>query len=514
MCDDRVGITQDVLDILVGYEIDLRGIEIDPSGKIYLHFPSIDFTDFQDLMPRIRRIPGIEDVRTAAALPIERERNQLGALLNTLPEPVFSVDAKGYILLVNEVTLSILGDQKDDIVGKHINDVVMGYNIQRWLDKTPAEPFHCKVKLQQQEYVSELLPVMVSGDRPEEVNLAGAVVLLKSEFRLGQQMNVLSDSDDDLFDTISINSQPMKKLVKEARRMAQLDAPMIIFGETGTGKELLANACHKASRRADKGFLVLNCASIPDNVAETELFGYGPGAFGSTESKSGLLEQAQGGTILLDEVGDMSFALQSKLLRLLQDGSFRRIGDEKEVTIDVRFICTTHKDLSQMVREKTFREDLYYRLNVFNLTVPALRDRKSDVLPLALLFIKKHAVRHGIPLPTLSKSCSEYVQKYPWPGNVRQLDNVIFRAMSLLDSNVLERQHLQLPAASSTINLFDEMTMGTLEQEVKRFEMNLLRSLYPSYPSTRQLAKKLGLSHTAIANKLREYGINKSDVKM
>ena len=143
--------------------------------------------------------------------------------------------------------------------------------------------------------------------------------------------------------------------------------------------------------------MVLNCASIPDNVAETELFGYGPGAFGSAEAKMGLLEQAQGGTLLLDEVGDMSHALQSKLLRLLQDGKFRRIGDEKEVVVDVRFICTTHKDLSQMVREKEFREDLYYRLNVFNLTIPALRDRKADVLPLALQFIKSHALRHGIP---------------------------------------------------------------------------------------------------------------------
>lgn len=513
-CDDRLGITQDVLDILVGYEIDLRGIEIDPVGKIYLHFPSIDFSDFQDLMPKIRRIPGVEDVRTAPALPIERERNQLGAVLNTLPEPVFSIDPKGFILLANDVTSSIIGLEKQNIHGKHISDLVTGYNIQRWLDKGPSEPLHCKVKLHQQDYVTELLPVRVSGDRVGESVLAGAVVLLKSEFRLGQQINALSDSENDLFESVSAKSLPMKKLVNEARRMAQLDAPLIIFGETGTGKELLANACHKASRRADQPFMVLNCASIPDNVAETELFGYGPGAFGSAEAKMGLLEQAQGGTLLLDEVGDMSHALQSKLLRLLQDGKFRRIGDEKEVVVDVRFICTTHKDLSQMVREKEFREDLYYRLNVFNLTIPALRDRKADVLPLALQFIKSHALRHGIPLPTLSKSCSEYIQRYPWPGNVRQLDNVIFRALSLLESNVLERQHLQLPAASSTINLFDEMTMGTLEQEVKRFEMNLLRSLYPSYPSTRQLAKKLGLSHTAIANKLREYGINKNDVKI
>ena len=145
----------------------------------------------------------------------------------------------------------------------------------------------------------------VEGDRVGESVLAGAVVLLKSSLDY-QQISALSDSENDLFESVSAKSLPMKKLVNEARRMAQLDAPLIIFGETGTGKELLANACHKASRRAEQPFMVLNCASIPDNVAETELFGYGPGAFGSAEAKMGLLEQAQGGTLLLDEVGDMS----------------------------------------------------------------------------------------------------------------------------------------------------------------------------------------------------------------
>ena len=306
----------------------------------------------------------------------------------------------------------------------------------------------------------------------------------------------------------------MKKAVREATRMAELDGPILILGETGTGKEMLAKACHEASRRASGEFLALNCASLPDSVAETELFGYAPGAFGQPEGKAGILEQAQGGTLFLDEVGDMSRQLQSKLLRVLQNGSFRRVGAVSEVNVDVRIVCTTQKDLNKLVEEGVFREDLYYRLNVLSLVVPPLRERKSDIIPLADRFIKQHSLKLGRRAPKLSKSCVEYLMSYPWPGNVRQLENALYRALSLLEGNEMGKEHVQLPSSTSNVSFVPEEFEGSLEDEVKRYEKSLLRRLYPFYPSTRQLAKKLGLSHTAIANKLREYGINKKTVKL
>lgn len=512
-CQDRLGIAQDVLDILVKYSIDLRGIEVDKTGKIYLNFPNIEFEEFTHLMPEIRKLQGVDDVKKIPFMPIEREKKQLRALLEILPDPVFSVDTKGKILLANESVTASLEQDDNALKGKEVAELVKGFNFNKWLNTKKITMETQRVKFVEQDYVADMLPILVAESADSQV-LAGAVIMLKSEYRLGQQLHAFNQSQEDGFTHIQATSTSMKRVIREAKKMAELDAPILIFGETGTGKELLAKACHQASRREGSPFLALNCASIPDNVAETELFGYGPGAFGGNETKSGLFEQAKGGTLFLDEVGDMSPHLQAKLLRVLQGGSFRRIGDEKEVETDVRIVCATQKDLGQMVADGLFREDLYYRLNVLSLVLPALRERKQDIIPLAEAIIRQHAVKLGRRPPKLNKSCVEFLSSYPWPGNIRQLENALYRAVSLLDGKELSKEHIQLPSCAGTINYISEDFDGTLEQEVKRFEKDLLRRMYPSYPSTRQLAKKLGLSHTAIANKLREYGINRKTVKV
>ncbi|MBU3017289.1 transcriptional regulator TyrR [Paraglaciecola agarilytica] len=512
-CQDRLGITQDVLDILVSHEVDLRGIEINEMGKIYLSFPNMDFEEFQHLMPKIRKIEGIDDVKTIPFMPLEREQNQLRALLQTLPDPVFSVDTKGRILLINDAVTVSLETARESLIGVEIDELVKGFNATRWLESKKITSLTQKVRFIEQNYLADILPVMVPDSGGEPI-LAGAVFILKSEQRLGQQLTVFHEASLDSFMSIQASSKIMKKVVREAKRMAELDGPIMLYGETGSGKELIAHACHEASRRKDANFLVLNCASLPDNVAETELFGYAAGAFGQSSGKEGLLELAQGGSLFLDEVGDMSPQLQAKLLRVLQDGKFRRVGDTKEVKVDVRFICTTQKDLAQLVQEGRFREDLYYRLNVLSLGIPPLRERKMDIIPLAETFLKQHSLTLGRKVPKLTKSCVDYIQAYPWFGNVRQLENVLYRAVSLLEGNDLGKEHIQIPSSGNAMSFVSEDFEGSLDEEVKRYEKSILQRLYPSYPSSRLLAKKLGLSHTAIANKLRDYGINKKSVKI
>lgn len=512
-CQDRLGITQDILDILVTHEIDLRGIEIDEVGKIFLNFPTIEFEDFRHLMPKIRRIAGIEDVKTTAFMPGERERNQLSAILRTLPDPVFSIDDRCRILMCNEAVVSGLEMPFHQLEGLEIAEFVKGFNFSRWMGDPDNQAASTKVKFIQQDYLADILPVVVPDGDNKSI-FAGGVVILKSEIRLGQQFSAFHQADSDCFDHFITESPGMCKVVKEAKQIADLDAPVLIFGETGTGKEMIAKACHQASRRGEREFLVLNCASLPDSVAETELFGYAAGAFNQPEGKAGLLELAAGGTILLDEIADMSSQLQAKLLRVLEHNEFRRVGDTKPVAVDVRFICTTCRDLGQLVEEGAFRKDLYYRLNVLNLVLPSLKERRKDILPLAETFIAQHSGKLGRRPAKLSKSCVEFLQQYPWPGNVRQLQNALFRALSLLHGNEISKEDIQLPSCAPSVTYIDENFDGTLDEEVKKFERDLLKRLYPSYPSTRQLAKKLGLSHTAIANKLREYGINKGTVKL
>ncbi|WP_231916741.1 transcriptional regulator TyrR [Rheinheimera sp. SA_1] len=514
-CQDRVGIAQEVLNILVHYQIDLRGIEVDPLlGRMYVAFPGIDFEKFQELMAKIRRIPGVDDVRTTSFLPSEREHNELSTLLKTLPDGVIAIDTKANVTIINDAALQALSVASEDILGQSLANMVKGFNFLRWLESDDVLAQTRRFEIHGKRFIADVLPVMVPDDSGHET-LAGAVINLKSESRLGEQMVVFKKGDQESFNSLHANSNVMRKVVREAKKMAQLDAPILIMGETGTGKELLARACHGGSSRAGKPFLAVNIAAMPDNVAESELFGYGPNAFpGTVEGKKGIFEQANKGTVFLDEVGEMSRELQTKLLRFLQDGSFRRIADENEVRVDVRVICTTQKDLPGLVQEGKFREDLYYRLNVLTLALPPLRDRKQDIVPLSEYFISRFSARLGRKAPRMTETCAQFVQQYPWPGNVRQLENALYRAVTLLEGYELDKEQLQLPSYTNDFGYLEKDFDGTLDEAVKRFEANLLRKLFPAYPSSRQLAKKLGLSHTAVANKLREYGINRKSVKI
>ena len=508
-CEDRLGLTRELLDRLVEHNIDLRGIEIDTSGIIYLNFPELEFRDFQHLMPEIRRIPGVYDVKTIPYMPSEREHHEIEALLKALPDLVFSLDSKGRVTQANQAALTTLALPPDEVRGVAIASLVKGFSFGRWLESGEIKPQTCKLSLGGEEYLGDLMPLFVAEEKGKQA-LAGAVVVLKSARRVGMHFSALHAVEVGGFEHLQAESQKMKEVLVQAAKLAMQDAPLLIVGETGTGKELLARACHGASLRSSHPFMALNCAAMPDNVAESELFGYAPGAFGNnTEGKRGVLELASGGTLMLDEIGDMSPHLQTKFLRVLQDGVFRRVGDEQEVRVNVRFICTTQKQLLDLVHEGTFREDLYYRLNVLSLNLPPLRERKADIMALAQQFVSRFASELQRPRPRFTRNMAEYLTAYRWPGNVRQLRNCLYRAMTLLEGDEIGPEHVDLPVAADAMPLIDEWFEGGLDEAVKRFESRLLERLYPAFPSTRQLAKRLGVSHTAIANKLREYGIGK-----
>ena len=510
-CKDRVGIAQEVLGIFVEREIDLRGIELKHSGKIFVNIPDLDFSELQSFMPQLRLIDGVEDVKTTPFMPSERERNELATLIKTFPDPFVSIDAKGIIRVVNDVAVSIMGAAQKEIIGEHISQWLKGFNFTRWLEGDDVLAQTRRMKFLDEDFVADILPIHVWDETGANV-LAGAVLILKSEARLGQQISAFKQPSESIFAGIQASSSAMRKVIREAKRMVMLDSAMLLVGETGTGKELLAKACHEASERADKPFMTLNCATLPDDAAESELFGIG--APGLETSKRGLLEIADGGTLFLDEVGEMSPKLQTKLLRVIQNGSFRRVDDECEINIDIHFISSTSKDLLQLVASGDFREDLYYRLNVLGLNLPPLRERRSDIIPLAEFFIAQSGQRVGKYRLVMDDDCRDFIEHYPWPGNVRQLENVLIRAVSVLEGDVITTAHLQLPAYTREHGYLEQEFEGTLEAAVKNYEADILRKLYPAYPSTRQLAKKLGLSHTAVANKLREYDINKKTVKI
>ncbi|MBL4910925.1 MAG: transcriptional regulator TyrR [Alteromonadaceae bacterium] len=510
-CHDRVGMGEKVLGIFVEHDINVRGIELKQPGRIFINIPDLEFSELQRFMPQLRLIKGVGDVKTAPYMPSERERNELETLIKTFPDPFISIDVKGNVLLVNNAAQFAISSDFAEIKGEHVSNWLKGFNFSRYLEADEVLAQTRRLKFLDDDFVADIMPIHVTDESDKQV-LAGAMLILKSEARLGQQINAFKQSNDSGFSHIQASSSAMRKVIREAKRMAQLESSMLITGETGTGKELLARACHNASDRHDKPFMMLNCASLPDEAAESELFG-SIDKMGESP-KRGIFELADGGTIFLDEIGEMSAKLQIKLLRVIQDGSFRRIDDEQEITVNVRIICSTNKDLLSLVASGDFREDLYYRLNVLGLNLPSLRERRNDIIPLAEFFVAKSGQKTGKHHLTFSESCREFIEHYPWPGNVRQLENVLIRAVSLLEGDTLSTSHLQLPAYTRERGYLEQDFEGTLDEAVKNFEANLLRKLYPAYPSTRQLAKKLGLSHTAIANKLREYNINKKTVKI
>src|SRR6202044_1068434 len=230
-----------------------------------------------------------------------------------------------------------------------------------------------------------------------------------------------------VFDDLIGKSPEMRQVIRLGQRAAQSNIPILIEGESGVGKELVARAIQGSSERAGKPFVTVNCGAIPENLIESILFGHEKGSFtGASDKHLGKFQEADGGTLFLDEIGELRLDMQVKLLRALQEGEVDPVGSKRPVKVDVRIISATNRDLGQMVKENTFREDLYYRLNVFPVTVPSLRNRPSDIQPLARFFIERFAAEENKPIAGMTAEASSLIERFDWPGNVRQLENTIF----------------------------------------------------------------------------------------
>jgi two-component system response regulator FlrC len=307
-----------------------------------------------------------------------------------------------------------------------------------------------------------------------------------------------------------------QRLAELARRVAASDCTVLIVGESGTGKEVLARFIHRHSTRADAAFIAVNCAAIPENMLEAMLFGYERGAFtGAHSAHAGKFEQAQLGTLLLDEVTEMPIGLQAKLLRVLQEREVERLGGRMPIELDVRVLATTNRRLRAEVAAGRFREDLYYRLAVFPLVVAPLRERRDDVLPLAMMLLASRC-RPGERIPALSAAAAHLLLTYTWPGNVRELDNLLQRARILVNGPVIEPEHIQFELANEPVTAqavrLDTRESSGLAASLNQTECQLiLDALRAGDTSRRAVAERLGISPRTLRHKLarlREAGVN------
>ncbi|WAH57824.1 sigma-54-dependent transcriptional regulator [Pseudomonas silvicola] len=492
---DRVGITQEVLALLGARNLNLDAVEMVPPN-VYIDAPTLSPRVLDELRDALLSVGGVQSVSVVDILPGQRRHLQLDALLAAMTDPVLALDSAGKVLLANPALISLYGREP---AGESVTELFQDPNL---LDTLLDQGFRLPLR-----------EVSVNGETllldATPITDAGALLTLYPPNRIGERLAALHHDHAEGFDSLLGDSPAIRTLKARAQRVATLDAPLLIQGETGTGKELVARACHAISARHSAPFLALNCAALPENLAESELFGYAPGAFTGAQrgGKPGLMELAHQGTVFLDEIGEMSPYLQAKLLRFLNDGSFRRVGGDREVKVNVRILSATHRDLEKMVSEGAFREDLFYRLNVLNLEVPPLRERGQDILLLARSFMQQACTQIQRPICRLAPATYPALLGNRWPGNVRQLQNVIFRAAAICEGPLVDIGDLDI-AGTSVARQASDGEVDSLEQAVDDFEKALLQKLYVSYPSTRQLATRLQTSHTAIAHRLRKYGIS------
>jgi DNA-binding NtrC family response regulator len=324
----------------------------------------------------------------------------------------------------------------------------------------------------------------------------------------------LNEREQQIFEELVGGTPAMRRVVELIRKVAPTDSSVLLMGESGTGKEVVANTVHRLSARQDQPFIAINCAALPEQILESELFGHVKGSFtGADSDKTGLFEEADGGTLFLDEVGDMALVSQAKLLRVLQNGEIRRVGDTNVRHVDVRILAATNRDLVDDVREKRFREDLYFRLNVFQIIIPPLRERPDAIAALTREFLKRYNRKYGKSIMQIDDGAWAMLQSYPYPGNVRELESTIAHAVIMADGDHIgiidlpdavrygERPRLGLP------HLRDDTLVTIQEMEKQLIE----RALAKLKGNQTEVAKALGISRSTLWRKLKEYDISRSE---
>ena len=461
----------------------------------------------------------ISEIKTLEAQlsALRSANNELNEIIELSADGLVSLDHNGMILRMNRAYEEIVGIKAEDFIGKparriqeggHLPDLVSNYVLK---DLKPRNIF---VKLKNREVLLTGRPVF---------NEQGALIRVVANIRDMTELNHLRTSLKSFhelthryeteiqrlrareFDTEIIGHSPaVKRSLELAIQASMVDSTALIYGETGTGKDLFAKTIHRLSQRAAGPFIAINCSALPETLLESELFGYDPGAFtgAQREGKIGLFEAAQKGTVVLDEISEVPLAIQVKLLRVIQEKRLRRLGSRQEKEIDIRIIAASNKDLKELIRTGRFREDLYYRLNVIKITIPPLRERREDIPLLAAYFLeafnKKFARRKQLTPQMIAT-----LTAHDWPGNVRELENVMERFTVLSEDMCLEGGAVVVADIPAERRRAPEA--AGLRDQVAAAERDILLNAYRECGSTRKMARKLNISQATIVRKLRKH---------
>nr|WP_027363706.1 sigma 54-interacting transcriptional regulator [Desulfotruncus alcoholivorax] len=457
-------------------------------------------------------------------LKIKRIQGELSTILNSVQEAVEVAGKDGIIKYVNPAFVRITGIPAEERIGQNLLEVSPDGALAMAL-RTGKNVFGHRTKVggSNAEVISNASPIIIDG------SLEGAVVVfqhftdvMKLMDELKQRTSLIENLSDKFgqvttckynFSDIIGESSELKKCIQLAEKSARSNTTVLLLGESGTGKELFAHAIHHVSSRREKPFIKVNCAAIPENLLESEFFGYAKGAFtGAVKSKIGKFELANGGTIFLDEIGDMNLALQGKLLRVLQEMEFEKVGGNQTIRVDVRVIAATNRNLREMIRNGNFREDLYYRLNVVEITIPPLRLRKDDLPMLVNNLIVKLNRKLGKKVQGISKDAEEILYSYDWPGNVRELENVVERVMVTVDDVILKKQHFVQHVSQFKTLPEKDIDLMPIEQMEQLLIKKALTKFGNTVEGKRRAAQALNISLATLYNKLKKAKLENSNI--
>ena len=438
-------------------------------------------------------------------------------IFDSLNEGVLIADTDGIVQYINKQYLRIIGRKEDEILFRKLTEVRPGAMLPSVIKTGQAMNGAYRTD-GTVEYVVDMSPIVVAGEIIGGVSIIRDITEAKKmSEELGKTKNTLLDLQGTVkgilsakytFDDLIYCSESFRSCVALAERAALSDANIVLQGESGSGKELLAQGIHNASARKHRPFVAINCAAVPAGLLESELFGHTEGAFTGSKKggKPGLLQLADGGTLFLDEIGDMGNDLQAKLLRVLQEKMVRRVGGFAEQRIDIRVICATHQDLELMVEKNTFRQDLYYRVNVFQINLPPLRKRKEDIPLLAKHFAESHRNPKKAPI-VISHEVAKIFQEYDWPGNVRELKNSIEFCCTMSSGKEILPEHLPRRVLAQANAALQFINGGTLSERVREFErqniLQLLKVYGESTEGKRRVAEILGISIAGLYRRLQ-----------
>lgn len=436
---------------------------------------------------------------------------RIESIIDFAYEGIITLNQKDVIDTFNPQAVKIFGREAYKIIGKNINKIFPEFNFSK-ITKI-GQKIEGKIwTVGDIKIVANIIPIKINNEIVRTVITFQKVSQVqKIEQKIREKLYLKGNVAENTFSDIIGQSQIFKKLKEEAKNYAQVDSPVLIYGETGTGKELFAQAIHNYSSRRNKSFVAFNCAALPESLLESELFGYVGGAFtgAKKEGKMGLFEQAHEGTIFLDEIGEISQNIQARLLRVLQEHKVRRLGDDKVIPVDVRIITSTNKKLIQLVKENKFRDDLYYRINVLNLEIPPLRERKEDISLLVIFFIKKYGYKFKKIVEGISEEGIQLLENYDWPGNIRQLENIIERLVVRNDKNFimtnLVKEIMKLQYGVGVIDNYQKQNNINypLSGNLKNIEKSIIKEIMNEEKWNKAAAaRRLGISRTTLWRKM------------